>query len=96
MGEPVAGSPDGIVDPFLAIGLWVVLAFVMAAIPSNDKHWRRAYVLIAIGVPLLIWIVWQHGILIGLFGLTVGGLVLRWPVYFLWRKIVETTRKDSR
>lgn len=83
-------------DPFLAIGLWVVLAFVMAAIPSNDNHWRRAYVLIAIGAPLLIWIVWHHGILIGLFGLIVGGLVLRWPVYFLWRKIVKTTRKDSR
>ena len=82
-------------DPFLAIGLWVVLAFVMAAVPSHDNHWRRAYVLIAIGTPLLIWIVWQHSLLMGLFGLIVGGLVLRWPVYFLWRWIVQRTRKDS-
>ncbi len=83
-------------DPFFAIGLWVVLAFVMAAIPSNDNHWRRAYVLITIGIPLLIWIVWQHGVLMGLFGLIVGCLVLRWPVYFLWRWIKQTTRKDAQ
>jgi uncharacterized membrane protein len=73
------------VDPLLSIGLWVVLAFAMAILPSSDNHWRRAYILIAIGVPLLVWIVWQHGVLLGLFGLGVGCLVLRWPVYFLWR-----------
>ncbi|MFT7146309.1 MAG: hypothetical protein ACJASZ_001186 [Yoonia sp.] len=71
-------------DPLLSIGLWVVLAFAMVLIPSNDNHWRRAYVLIAIGVPLLIWIFWQHGVLMGMLGLVVGGLVLRWPVYFAW------------
>jgi hypothetical protein len=61
-------------DPLLSIGLWVVLAFAMALFPSNDNHWRRAYVLIAIGVPLLIWIFWQHGVLLGILGLAVGGL----------------------
>jgi hypothetical protein len=76
-------------DPFLAIGLWVVLAFVMAAVPSTDNHWRRAYVLMAIGAPLLIWITWQHGVVMGVFGLAVGGLVLRWPVYFLWRWVKQ-------
>lgn len=81
-------------DPLLSIGLWVVLAFVMAAFPSNDHHWRRAYVLIAIGVPLLIWIFWQHGLWMGLLGLAVGGLVLRWPVYFLWRRIARSARRD--
>jgi hypothetical protein len=74
-------------DPLLAIGAWVVLAFAMAAIPSTDHHWRRAYILIAVGVPLLIWIIWQHGIIYGFVGLVAGGLVLRWPVYFLWQWI---------
>lgn len=54
------------------IAAWVVLAFVMAATPSNDNHWRRAYVLMAVGFPLLIWITWQHGALAGLLGLVVG------------------------
>ena len=79
-------------DPLLSIGLWVVLAFAMALLPSNDNHWRRAYVLIAIGVPLLIWIFWQHGVLLGVLGLVVGGLVLRWPVYFAWRWVREKVR----
>jgi Ca2+/H+ antiporter len=69
----------------IAISLWVVLAFVMAAIPSNDNHWRRAYVLIAIGLPLLAWVAWQAGPLAGMVGPVVGGLVLRWPVLYLWR-----------
>ena len=71
------------------IGLWVVLAFILSVIPSTDNHWRRAYVLIAIGVPVLIWVTWQEGIWMGLLGLFVGGLVLRWPVYFLWRWLQE-------
>lgn len=76
-------------DPFILIGLWVVLAFVMAAIPSNDNHWRRAYVLIGVGVPLLIWIVLKDGALMGALALFVGGLVLRWPVYFLWQRVKQ-------
>ncbi len=73
------------ISPFILICLWVVLAFVMAAFPSNDNHWRRAYVLIAVGVPLLIWITWASGPQMGVFGLIIGCLVLRWPVRFLWR-----------
>lgn len=76
------------------IGLWVVLAFVMAAVPSNDNHWRRAYVLIGVGLPLLIWITWHDGILMGALGLVIGGLVLRWPVYFLWQWIMRRTGRS--
>lgn len=79
--------------PSLAIGLWVVLAFVMAAIPSTDNHWRRAYVLMAIGVPALIWIFWQHGMVYGLLGLAVGCLVLRWPLIFFWRWVKRKADK---
>lgn len=82
-------------DPFLAIGLWVVLAFVMAAIPSQDNHWRRAYVLIAIGLPALIRMFWVHGVFYGLLGLGVGCLVLRWPLYFLWRWIRRKAGREA-
>ncbi|MBR2658072.1 MAG: DUF2484 family protein [Loktanella sp.] len=71
--------------PLVAIALWVVLAFVMAAFPSSDNHWRRAYVLIAIGLPLLVWVTWQAGPWVGALALVVGGSVLRWPVIYLWR-----------
>ncbi|MEL6684262.1 MAG: DUF2484 family protein [Pseudomonadota bacterium] len=76
-------------SPLILIGLWVVLAFVMAAIPSNDNHWRRAYVLIAVGVPLVIWIFWAHGFWMGGVALLVGVSVLRWPVYFLWQRVKQ-------
>jgi hypothetical protein len=75
------------ISGWVLIGLWVVLAFVMAALPSNDHHWRRAYVLMALGFPALVWIFWFEGVWMGLVALVVGGLVLRWPVYYLWRWI---------
>jgi hypothetical protein len=89
MGAWLARAIEVINDPFILIGLWVVLAFVMAAFPSTDNHWRRAYVLMAIGAPLLIWITWQHGIWFGILGVIVGASVFRWPVYFLWRWIKQ-------
>ncbi|MEJ6402624.1 DUF2484 family protein [Yoonia sp. 2307UL14-13] len=56
----------------------------MQLVPSNDHHWRRAYVLMAVGVPLLVWVTWRDGPLIGFIGLAVGAAVLRWPVYYLY------------
>jgi len=83
-----------VIDPVILIGLWVVLAFVMAAFPSNDNHWRRAYVLIGVGVPLLIWIVLKDGVVMGALALLVGGLVLRWPIYFLWQRVKQRLGKQ--
>ena len=74
---------------WVLICAWVVLAFVMAAFPSNDNHWRRAYVLMALGLPIVVWIFRAEGLWMGLIALAVGGLVLRWPVYFLWRWVRE-------
>lgn len=69
----------------LAISNWVVLAFILQMIPSNDNHWRRAYVLIGVGIPLLIWVTWRSGPMVGLFGFVVGAMVLRWPLVYLYR-----------
>jgi len=70
---------------WILIGLWVLLAFVMAAIPSHDNHWRRAYFLMCVGFPIVVWVFWNDGIWMGMIALTVGAIVLRWPVYFLWQ-----------
>lgn len=74
-------------DAWVLIGLWVLLAFVMATIPSRDNHWRRAYVLIAVGLPMLVLIVWRDGVWMGLLALVVAASVLRWPVWYGWQWI---------
>jgi hypothetical protein len=45
----------------LALSLvWLIAANVIAMFPSRDKHWRVAYVLIAVGVPILGWATWEN------------------------------------
>jgi len=65
--------------------LWAVAANLLAMLPSRDNHWRRAYVLIALGVPVLGLVAWQHGPWLGLILLAAGMSVLRWPVIYLVR-----------
>lgn len=74
--------------------LWVLLAFVMAAIPSKDNHWRCAYVLMALGVPLLVFLVWENGPVMGLVGLAIGCSVFRWPVRYLWRWLRKKVKPE--
>lgn len=69
----------------LAALIWLVGANVLAMFPSKDQHWRAAYLLIAIGIPLLGWLTWENGPWIGLFALAAGVSILRWPVRYLGR-----------
>jgi hypothetical protein len=64
---------------------WLIGANVLAMFPSKDHHWRAAYVLIAIGIPLLGWLTWQNGPWIGLIALAAGASILRWPVRYFGR-----------
>ncbi len=65
--------------------VWLVAANVLAMLPSRDNHWARAYVLIALGVPLLGWVTVQNGPWVALVLLAAGASVLRWPVIYLMR-----------
>ncbi len=65
--------------------IWGVTANVIAMLPSKDHHWTNAYILIAIGVPIVGLTTWQHGPWIGLLMLVAGASVLRWPVIYLGR-----------
>ncbi|MGK7653422.1 DUF2484 family protein [Roseovarius sp. B08] len=65
--------------------IWAVAANLLAMIPSRDNHWRRAYVLIAVGIPLLGYVTWQNGPWVGLLVLAAGMSLLRWPVIYLGR-----------
>ena len=71
--------------PLVLCLVWLIAANVIAMFPSRDKHWRAAYVLIALGVPLLGWVTYVSGPVVGLVLLVAGASVLRWPVIFLWR-----------
>ena len=77
---------------FVALCLWVVTAAGLAMFPSRDHHWRLAYVLIAVGIPLLGWLTYENGPVMGFIGLAVGISVLRWPVYYLGRWALKKSR----
>ncbi|MCV2888811.1 DUF2484 family protein [Ruegeria aquimaris] len=65
--------------------VWAVAANVIAMLPSRDHHWRNAYMLIAVGIPILGYVTYENGPWIGLVVLAGGMSVLRWPVIYLGR-----------
>jgi hypothetical protein len=76
--------------------IWLVVANVIAMFPSRDHHWRAAYGLIAIGIPLLGWVTVQSGPIWGLLILAAGASVLRWPLIHLLRWIKpKSGQKDG-
>ena len=72
--------------PLVLAALWLVVANVIAMFPSpRTHHWPAAKVLIATGLPLIVWIFWENGPLYGIPILLAGLSILRWPVRFLIR-----------
>ncbi len=69
----------------IAAFLWLIAANIAAVIPSNDNHWRRAYGLIAMGLPILVWVAVAEGWVAAALCLAAGSSVLRWPLRYLWR-----------
>lgn len=67
--------------------LWAVTATLIAILPSRDRHWRAAYMLIAAGIPILGWVTLQNGPWVGLIVLAAGASILRWPLIYLWRRM---------
>ena len=65
--------------------VWLISANVIAMFPSRDFHRRAAHGLIAIGVPLLGWVTYAGGPIVGMLVLAAGASILRWPVVFFWR-----------
>lgn len=72
--------------------VWFILANVLAMLPSNRKHWPQAWGLIAIGIPLLGYVAYQHGPWVGLLVMAAAISVLRWPVFYLLRWMRKLVR----
>ena len=75
----------------LLAALWAIVATVVALIPSRDRHWRAAYVLITVGIPIVGWVTYQNGPWIGLIVLGAGASILRWPLIRLWHWLKRKT-----
>ncbi|MDF1854382.1 DUF2484 family protein [Pseudooceanicola sp.] len=71
--------------PLILACLWGLIATVAALLPSRDNYWSRAYMLIALGLPILIAVLWTEGWVIGALVLAGGLSVLRWPLIYLGR-----------
>lgn len=65
--------------------LWAIGANLLAMTPSRDKHWRAAFCLIAVGIPILGYVTYQTGPLMGFLCLLGAMSMLRWPVVYLVR-----------
>ena len=73
--RPAGGCGDEL--PLILRLLWLIVGERDRDAPPRDHHWRDAYVLIALGIPLLGWVTW-HGPGSGCS--CCAGSVLRWPL----------------
>ena len=75
--------------------VWALIANVLAMTPSKDYHWRNAYILVGIGIPLLGFVTWQNGPWVGLVVLVAAMSVLRWPVIYFGRWMKSQTKGSA-
>ncbi|ATI42659.1 hypothetical protein CBW24_12030 [Pacificitalea manganoxidans] len=76
----------------ILVCLWVLSATGAAMMPSRRSHWPAAYVLIATGIPLLGFVTYENGPVVGLICLAAGASILRWPLLYLARWITGAPR----
>jgi len=67
--------------------IWLIAANVLGMLPSRDQHWSNAYRLIAVGLPILIWIAVAKGLVWAALFFLAAASVLRWPLVHVWRWI---------
>lgn len=72
-------------NSLILAALWFIATNVVAMFPSRDKHWRFAYVMIAVGIPILGYVTYQNGPWVGLAVLVAAMSILRWPLIYLYR-----------
>jgi uncharacterized membrane protein len=71
--------------PHIAACLWLITANLIAMFPSRDHHRRNAYKLMALGLPLTLWLAQTLGTSVTVIFLACACSILRWPVYFAWK-----------
>lgn len=74
---------------------WVIIANVIAMFPAKNGHWPVAYVLIAVGIPLVGYVTFENGPWVGLIALAAGASILRWPVRYFGRWIRKVSSRKT-
>ncbi|SEO34546.1 Protein of unknown function [Salinihabitans flavidus] len=74
---------------------WLVLVNLRGMLPSRDNHWRFAYGMIGIGLPILAYATWENGLWTGLLILVAAMSLLRWPLIRLGRKLKAVVVKHA-
>lgn len=69
----------------IALCLWVVAAWGLMVTLTAKQSWPAAYGLIAVGVPILVWLASSMGWAWAISGIGVMALVLRWSLRSLLR-----------
>lgn len=69
--------------------VWAIVATIIALLPRRF-HWPGAVLLILCGIPLVGWVTYQNGPVLGMLVLAGGISVLRWPVIHLFRWLRRT------
>lgn len=67
--------------------LWLILSNVIAFFPSKKKHWPAAYFLMAIGLPIAIFVFYENPIWVGVLFLIAAASIFRWPLIFMLRRL---------
>jgi len=73
---------------FLAACGWIVLAAAISALPSRRNHWPAAYGLMALGLPLLVWLWATNSWPLATLTTLAMASVLRWPIRYAARWLV--------
>lgn len=76
--------------------LWLIAANLTGMLPSKRQHWPQAYVLIALGLPILAWVWVDTGWIAALLCLAGAASVLRWPLRYLARWLGRTFAGRAR
>ncbi len=79
----------------ILVCVWIVVANVIAFFPSKRQHWPSAYVLITLGIPLLIYFIYENGPWLGILVLLAGMSILRWPVFYLAKWLRRLFRRGT-
>jgi len=71
-------------SPLPLFCIWIIVAAMIGFAPARF-HWRGAYALIGLGVPLLIWMAFEQPVWVTALCTLAAASVLRWPLIRLGR-----------
>lgn len=83
---------------FLLLCIWALVANILALIPSKRHHWPQAYALLAVGLPLLAYVLYDNEWTLKVVSLAIWLSVMRWPILYGYRwvrrKLAQLGDKD--